>query len=211
MGTTTWEQTWRFSLSSLGCAQILLQKSWTIASCCDPFPPVRLKGAQPFRPVLFPLWDECQSQVCYVHFLSRVFKAQAIPSIACPAWYSGCLSCPHSLLHPGRGEQQVKSGEHSNRGESNSLWILLATPRKASFSSLKFQEMFHCLHCGMGLFQIGMWVEMGTLGGWGNFPLLLRCRGLAAGGRGSRALISPSPLWCIPYADFLWRQRSQVH
>lgn len=94
-------------------------------------------------------------------------------------------------------------GARKPGGESNSLWMLLVTPRKASFSCLKFQEMFRCLHCVMGWFQIGVRVETGPLGGWGNFPLLLGCGGLAAAGqREQSALISPLAPVIYPLCRF---------
>lgn len=109
-------------------------------------------------------------------FLFQSFRSPGC-SLCCLSSLEQWLLPAPSAFHPSRGKR-VKSGEHLNRGESHSLWIWLVTPRKASFSSLKFQEMSYGLNCIMGLCRIGLY------GGGGVGATSCSCWRCSAGSSG---------------------------
>lgn len=112
---------------------------------------------------------KCQSQVCCVYFFSRVCQSPGLLPLLALLTLEQWLSFlpPLPTLSWQREESEI--GERSDQGESNSLWVLLVTPRKACFSSLKFQEMFYGLNRIIGLCQIGVCRGGGFgWGGWGQ-------------------------------------------
>lgn len=147
-----------------------------------PSPSVCCKGARPSLPVPFQIWDEISIPGLLCLFLFQGSSEPLACSLCCLLTLEQWLSFLPALPTSSWQREESEIGEHSDQGEPNFLWVLLVTPRKACFSSLKFQEMFYGLNRIIGLCRIGVCVcGEGFVAGGDDLTLLLEVQ--SAGGR----------------------------
>lgn len=103
-----------------------------------PSPPVCLKEA--FQP-----WDEMSvpGLLCLFPFQS-FSKPRPAHSVTCRPLNSGCLSCLHSPLHPGRGKK-VKAGSTRTRGNLILFGFCWSHPGKLASLPLSSKKCFMAL------------------------------------------------------------------
>jgi hypothetical protein len=127
-------------------------------------------------------------------------------SVACQLWpVAFCPACtPHSS---GWREQSEIEGTHEPR-RTKFLWSFAGHTQKG------FSLPFSSKKCFMALLIPDGDVLTGQRRGGGDgmeYPHFCEECLLPSGSDQIALIRVSSPLWYIPYADFLWRERSQVH